>query len=83
MKGSSYSTSSSKLTWFLVQAKKPYWNATNLPEWKVDVAQAAKGAHGIYSVCLVKLKIPSEWRIDEFPMITEAEWVSMIDPQKS
>ena len=82
MKGSSYSTSSSKLTWVLFQAKKRYWNATNLPEWKVDVAQAAKGAHGIYSVSLVKLKIPSEW-IDEFLMITEAEWVSMIDPQKS
>ena len=43
--------------------------------------QAANGAHGIYSVCLVKLKIPYEW-IDEFPMITEAAWVRMIDPEK-
>ncbi len=73
MKGSSESTSSSKLTWILVQAKKLYWNTdgtTNLPEWKTDVIQATKGAYGIYSVCLVKLKIPDEW-IDEFMMSTE------------
>ena len=86
MKGSSDSTSSSKLTWVLVQAKKLYWNAdgtTNLREWKVDVVQASKGAYGIYSVCLVKSKIPFEW-VDEFPMIIEEhEWViMMIDPQK-
>ena len=54
---------------------------TNLAEWKVGVVQAAKGAHSIYSVCLVKLKISSEW-IDEFPIITEAAWVRMIDPVK-
>ena len=84
MKGSSDSSSSSKLTWVLVQAKKLFWHSdgtTNLPEWKVDVVQATKGAYGIYSVCLVKLKIPDEW-IDEFPMPTEREWDAMIDPEK-
>jgi hypothetical protein len=58
MKGSSDSSSSSKLTWVLVQVKKLYWNAdgtTNLPEWKMDVIEAAKEAYGVYSVCLVKL----------------------------
>ena len=83
MKGSSDSASSSKLTWVLVQAKKLYWNAdgtTILPEWKVDIVQAAKEVHGIYFVCLVKLKMPSEW-IDNFPMITESAWVRMIDPE--
>jgi hypothetical protein len=85
MKGSSASTSSSKLTWVFVQAKKLYWNAdgpTNLPEWKADVIQASKGAYGIYSVfCLVKSKILDEW-IDEFTMPTEREWIVMIDPEK-
>ena len=84
MKGSSDSSSSSKLTWVLVQAKKLFWHSdgtTNLPEWKLDVVQATKGAYGIYSVCLVKLKIPDEW-IDEFPMPTEREWDAMIDPEK-
>ena len=84
MKGSSDSTSSSKLTWVLVQAKNLYWNAdstTNLPEWKADVIQASKGAYGIYSVCLVKSKILDEW-IDEFTMPTEREWIVMIDPEK-
>ena len=69
----------------MVQAKKLYWNAdgtTNLPELKADVIQASsKGANGIYSVCLVTSKIPKEW-IDEFPMITEREWVLMIDPEE-
>ena len=32
---------------------------TNLPEWKVDVVQAMKGARGIYSVCLVNFKVGS------------------------
>ena len=84
MKGSSDSSSSSKLTWVLVQAKKLFWHAdgtTNLPEWKLDVIQATKGAYGIYSVCLVKLRIPDEW-IDEFIMPTEREWNTMIDPEK-
>ena len=85
MKGSSDSTSSSKLTWVLVQAKKLYWNAdgtTNLPKLKADVIQASsKGAYGIYSVCLVTSKISKEW-IDEFLMITEREWVLMIDPEE-
>jgi hypothetical protein len=48
---------------------------------KLDVVQAVKGAHGIYSVCLVKLKLPFEW-IDKFPMILEAAWVRIIDPEK-
>jgi hypothetical protein len=85
MKGSSDFSSSSKLTWVLVQAKTLYWNAdgtTNLPEWKMDILhQAAKGAYGIYSVCLVKLKVKSEW-IDEFIMPTEREWDRFIDPEQ-
>ena len=84
MKGSSDSSSSSKLTWVLIQSKKLYWNAdgtTNLPEWKMDVVQATKGAYGIYSVCLVKLKVPAEW-IDEFVMPSEREWDRLIDPEK-
>ena len=84
MKGSSDSSSSSKLTLVLVQVKKLYWNAdstTNLPEWKMDVIQAAKGAYGNYSVCLVKLTVPSEW-IDEFVMPTEREWDRFIDPER-
>ena len=82
MKGSSDSTSSSKLTWVLVQAKKLYWNAdgtTNLPEWKANVIQAY--TEYIYSVCLVKIKIPEEW-IDEFTMPAEREWIVLIDPEK-
>jgi hypothetical protein len=86
MKGSSDSSSSSKLNWVLPQSKRLYWNAdstTNLPEWKVDVVQAAKkGAFGIYAdECLVKSTIPFEW-VDEYPMISEALWVAMIDPEK-
>ena len=84
MKGSSDSSSSSKLTWVLVQSKKLFWNAdgtTNLPEWKADVVQAIKGAYGIYSVCLIKLKIPDEW-IDEFAMPSGREWAALIDPEK-
>ena len=85
MKGSSDSSSSSKLTWVLVQAKKLFWSAdgtTNLPEWKVDVViQASKGAYGIYSVCLVNSRIPDEW-IDEFIMPTERDWAAMIEPEK-
>ena len=84
MKGSSGSSSSSKLNWVLVQAKKLFWNAdgtTNLPEWKVDVVQATKGAYGIYSVCLVKSKIPDEW-IDEYAMPTEREWAVTIEPER-
>ena len=73
------------MTWVLVQAKILYWNAdgttTNLPEWKADVIQASKRAYGIYTVCLVKLKIPDEW-IDEFTMPTEREWILLIDPEK-
>ncbi len=61
-----------------------FWNAdgtTNLPEWKADVVQATKGAYGIYSVCLIKLKVPDEWT-DEYPMPTEREWAALIDPEK-
>jgi hypothetical protein len=53
-----------------------FWNAdstTNLPEWKVDIVHAAKGAFGIYAECLVKLKIPAVW-VDEFTMLTEVAW---------
>ena len=84
MKGSADSASSSKLNWVLSQPKKLYWNAdgtTNLPEWKVDFVQAAKGSFGIYAECLVKLTIPTAW-VDEYPMISEPEWVAMIDPEK-
>jgi hypothetical protein len=66
------------------QSKKLFWNAdgtTNLPEWKADVVQATKGAYGIYSVCLIKLKIPDEW-IDEFAMPSGREWAALIDPEK-
>ena len=62
MKGSADSASSSKLGWVLPQPKKLYWSAdgtTNLPEWKVDFVQAAKGSFGIYAECLVKLAIPT------------------------
>ena len=85
MKGSADSASSSKLGWVLPQVKKLYWNAdstTNLPKWKVDIVQAAKGAFGIYAECLVKLTIPTVWVDDEYPMISEGEWVAMFDPQK-
>ena len=84
MKGSSDFSTSSKLTWILVQAKKLFWNAdgtTNLPEWKVDVVQASKGAYGIYSVCLVKSTIFAKW-IDEFSMPTERKWDVMIEPEE-
>jgi hypothetical protein len=84
MKGSADSASSSKLGWVLPQSKKLYWSAdgtTNLPEWKVEFVQAAKGAFGIYSECLVKLKIPSAW-VDEYPMITVQDWARMIEPEQ-
>jgi hypothetical protein len=86
MKGSADSASSSKLGWILPQPKKLYWSAdgtTNLPEWKVDFVQAAKGSFGIYAECLVKkLAIPTAW-VDEFPMISAREWTAMIEPEQS
>ena len=84
MKGSADSASSSKLGWILPQPKKLYWSAdgtTNLPEWKVDFVQAAKGSFGIYAECLVKLTIPTAW-VDEFPMISAADWAAMIEPEQ-
>jgi hypothetical protein len=84
MKGSADSASSSKHGWVLPQAKKLFWSAdgtTNLPEWKVDFVQAAKGSFGIYAECLVKLAIPAAW-VDEFPMITSREWTAMIEPEQ-
>jgi hypothetical protein len=84
MKGSADSASSSKLGWVLPQVKKLFWSAdgtTNLPEWKVDFVQAAKGSFGIYAECLVKLAIPAAW-VDEFPMITSREWTAMIEPEQ-
>ena len=84
MKGSADSASSSKLGWVLPQPKKLYWSAdgtTNLQEWKVDFVQAAKGSFGIYAECLVKLTIPTAW-VDEFPMISAADWAAMIEPEQ-
>ena len=84
MKGSADSASSSKLGWVLPQPKKLYWSAdgtTNLPEWKVDFVQAAKGSFGIYAECLVKLAIPAVWE-DEFPMISGQDWTRMIEPEE-